>query len=1062
MNKIKRKISSFTVIVVFLSVALAGVALLPLLPVKLSPSHALPGLTVRFSMPNNSSRVVEMQATSKLEAMLSRVKGVKNIYSRSGNGWGRVTLELDKHSSIDVARFEASTIVRQTWSELPRAVTYPYITVRRPDKKAQRPFMTYTLNSSTLPIIIQNYAINSIKPKLSNIAGIYKVAITGATPMEWRLEYDANQLNTLQISPQEIRKAIQLQYKTNFLGMGNVENSNGNTSLMRVVLAPETENNNLDLSKIFVKNKKGEIFCLDRLLKMKRLAQTPRNYYRINGLNSIYISISAEETANQLNLSSEINKVMQKVEEELPFGYELHQSYDATEYIKEELNKIYVRSGLTILILLIFVFIITRNLRYLFLIIVSLVVNLAIAIILYYFFKLEIQLYSLAGITISLSLIIDNTIIMTDHLMHKSDRKVFLPTLAATLTTIGALSVVFFLEEKIRLNLQDFAAVVMINLLVSLFVALFFVPSLIEKINLKKRVKNQKKSKFQVSKRWIIYFNRFYAKFISILSRRKWITFILIILFFGLPTFLLPERIGEKKEEVKSEWAKLYNKTIGSEYYKNKIKPYFDIAFGGTLRLFAEKVNNGRYFSRNNNETMLSVTASMPNGTTLKQMNNLIIKMESYLTTFPEIRQFQTNISSAKRANIQIFFTKQAEQSSFPYQLKSNIITKALQLGGGSWGVYGLQDHGFNNSVREQAGNLRIKMLGYNYDQLYIWADTLKKRLLKYRRIKEVTVNSDFSWFKDDYKEFVFDLNKYRLAKSNISPYSLFTSLANVFAKDVFVNNLTVKGEIEVVRLNSLQSDLYDIWALQNIGRKIDENYYKLSELASIKKIQTPQEVAKENQQYRLAVQFNYIGSSKQGQKVLKREIEKLNKIMPMGYTAQPESWTSWWNRKDKKQYRLLFLLVLIIFFTTSVLFNSIKQPFNVILIIPISFIGVFLTFYLFDLNFDQGGFASFIILSGITVNASIYIVNEYNNIKKLQPNLPSIRIYLKAWNSKIIPILLTIISTILGFIPFLVGLDKESFWFPLAAGTIGGLIMSIIGIFLFLPLFMNVTKKRD
>ena len=66
---------------------------------------------------------------------------------------------------------------------------------------------------------------------------------------------------------------------------------------------------------------------------------------------------------------------------------------------------------------------------------------------------------------------------------------------------------------------------------------------------------------------------------------------------------------------------------------------------------------------------------------------------------------------------------------------------------------------------------------------------------------------------------------------------------------------------------------------------------------------------------------------------------------------------------------------------------------------------------------------------------------------------------YLKAWNAKITPIFLTVVSTILGFIPFMVGTDKEAFWFPLAAGTIGGLIMSVIGIFLYLPLF---TLKKS
>jgi len=76
---------------------------------------------------------------------------------------------------------------------------------------------------------------------------------------------------------------------------------------------------------------------------------------------------------------------------------------DATEFIQEELDKIYVRTGLTILILLLFVLLITRNVRYLFLIIISLSINLCIAVILYYLLGLEMQLYSLAGITISLS-----------------------------------------------------------------------------------------------------------------------------------------------------------------------------------------------------------------------------------------------------------------------------------------------------------------------------------------------------------------------------------------------------------------------------------------------------------------------------------------------------------------------------------------------------------------------------------------------------------------------------------------------------------------------------------
>jgi multidrug efflux pump subunit AcrB len=142
-------------------------------------------------------------------------------------------------------------------------------------------------------------------------------------------------------------------------------------------------------------------------------------------------------------------------------------------------------------------------------------------------------------------------------------------------------------------------------------------------------------------------------------------------------------------------------------------------------------------------------------------------------------------------------------------------------------------------------------------------------------------------------------------------------------------------------------------------------------------------------------------------------------------------------------------------------LFNSLKQPFYIISVIPISYIGVFLTFYLFRLNFDQGGFASFILLSGLTINANIYILDEYNNITSKNDGISRLKAYIKAWNAKARPIFLTVISTILGFLPFIIGY-KEAFWFPLAAGTIGGMIISVIATFCFLPLFMGVARRKS
>ena len=849
-----RNLSSFTLIVTFVCLSLIGVVLVPLLPVKLAPSRTLPGLTVSFSMPGNSSRVIEAEVTSKLEAMMARVKGIRKVNSTSDNGSGSISLELDKHADIDVTRFEVSTIIRQTWPQLPEGVSYPQISTRRSDDKASRPFITYTLNAPANPILIQQYAEENIKPVLGQLKGIYKVELNGATPMEWQLEYDSDQLSRLGITLQAVQRAINRHYEKEFLGICSIEKGAEGREWIRLVRTSTEKEMEFEPGAIQLQAEDGTMVMLDKLIKVRHVEERPQSYYRINGLNSVYLYITAEETANQLNLSGEVKHLMGELQQKMPPGYEVHISYDATEYIQKELDKIYFRTGLTVLILLLFVALITRNLRYLFLIVTSLAVNISVAVILYYAFGLEMQLYSLAGITISLNLVIDNTIVMTDHILHRRNLKAFVSVLAATLTTIGALVIIFFLDEKIRLNLQDFAAVVIINLAVSLFVALFFVPSMIDKIGLEKK-KRRKRRRFLLRptfmKRLTVYFTRFYQGVIYYLCRFRVIACLLLLLGFGLPVFMLPEKM-----EGEGKWVEYYNKVFDNPTFKDKVKPVINKALGGSLRLFAEKVYEGSYFNRDEGEVVLSVYATLPNGSTLEQMNVLIKRMETYLSDFKEIRQFQTYIYNARQANIQIYFTKENQRSGFPYTLKANIISKALTLGGGSWSVYGLQDQGFSNDVRESAGSFRVKLYGYNYDELSYWTEQLKEKLLLHRRIKEVTVNSEFSWWKDDYSEFYLDLDRLRMAKEHITATQLFAALRPVFGRDIYCGNVLFDSQTEQLKLSSVQGQRYDVWGLVNIPFFIDGRSYKLADFATVRKGQSPQKVAKENQQYRLCLQY--------------------------------------------------------------------------------------------------------------------------------------------------------------------------------------------------------------
>ena len=126
-----------------------------------------------------------------------------------------------------------------------------------------------------------------------------------------------------------------------------------------------------------------------------------------------------------------------------------------------------------------------------------------------------------------------------------------------------------------------------------------------------------------------------------------------------------------------------------------------------------------------------------------------------------------------------------------------------------------------------------------------------------------------------------------------------------------------------------------------------------------------------------------------------------------------------------------------------------------------ISFIGAFLTVSIFKFNPDEGAFAALILLSGLVVNAALYIMNDYNNLGKKNMLLERKKLYLKAFNLKIVPIVLTIFSTVIGLMPFLAAGKSERFWFALAACTMGGLLFSLIGLVLYMPLFMKISGGR-
>ncbi|WP_147678912.1 efflux RND transporter permease subunit [Algibacter pacificus] len=1045
----KLKFSSFSIITVFICLSIIGASLIPLLSVQLTPSKTEPSINVNYSWQDASAKVIEQEVTSKLEGVFNTIKGIKKISSTSDKGRANIAITFKSNTNLDAVRFELANLIRQSYPELPDGVSYPNLSLSAPNEN-KSPILSYSINANESPYYIKKYAEQHILPKLSTIKGVNKVNVNGAAPFEWVIVYDTKVLYQLKLSVNDIQSAINTYLNTQELGNAVFKRPNNSVDhelSLNLAYKPETE---INWNTIPIKKIANRVIYLGNIAKVTYKAADVTSYYRINGLNTINMTIYAEQDVNTIDLANTVKAKVIDLNQTLDTGYSIKLTHDTTKYVVEELQKIQKRTLFSFLILLVLILIINRSFKYLAVLFLSIITNLLIAVIFYYLFKVELQLYSFAGITISFGIIIDNSIIMIDHIRNKGNKRAFLAILAATLTTIGALMIIFLLEESQQADLLDFAMVIAINIGVSLLVSLYYVPALLDKMHVsKKRIKFSRKRK-----RSIIRFTNFYSRIIFWMKRPryKWAFILIFILGFGIPFHLLPKELDGD-----DFYINIYNKSIGTEWFANDVRPTLEKIIGGALRLFTEDVFENSHYSEPE-RTTLRVTGKMPDGCTIQQLNEAINKMESYLSRFDEIELFETRISSYRNSNISIYFKEDHEFSGFPYTLKSLLESKAISLGGLDWAVTGV-GRGFSNALGTGSKQNRIILEGYNYDKLYGYAEQLQQQLIdgSNSRVKDVEITSG-SWRDNALYEYYLDFDTNKLALANVSQNQLYGYLKSQVHSGRLAP-ITNNNELQHVKLVSDKYKKFNVWDLKNTPITIQNKQYKLNQLASIEKKKTGNTIKKSNQQYSLTVAYDFLGTTQLAQKVRENAVENFEPKLPLGYKVFEQKYRRW-NKKEKTQYYYLFIVIAIIFFICATLLESLKQPFAIISMIPISFIGVFLTFYLFDFNFDQGGYASFILLCGISVNSALYIINDFNNLKKDYPNRNNSSLYFKAFNYKIIPVVLTIVSTIVGLIPFVWHGQNEAFWFSFAVGSIGGLIFSLIGIFFYLPLFLRTSKR--
>jgi len=988
-------------------------------------------MRVSYSWLNASPEIIESQVTQVLEGAFRFIPEITNIYSVSGNGKGHIDLTLETGRPTEQMRFEIASRIRQIYPSLPPSCSYPTITSNSPNSLGEQgPLMIYALSGSTSYSDLQEYAQKRISLAFAFTGGIDRVEVRGGAEKVWQLKYDAAQIKRLGIRPGEILRAVRSAQEKQTIGTVFTKERYGT-----LTLAPQaTTADELKAfwKKIPVKRIDKCIIYLSDIAELEQTVQPPQRFYRINGENSVRLLIYAQPNANRITLARRIEQAVRDLRSGLPASYRLSLEDDQSQPILEEVVKIRNRTLWSLTLLLLMVLSVYRSLSTLLIIICSLLANLGIAFFAYYLAGITLHIYALAAITLSLGLIIDNTLIVLHQVQHTLNRPVFAAILSSSATTAAALGIFFLLPEHWRIALEDFAIVLSLNLAISLAVAKWLVPALIDKLQTRPEKRHTKR---YLKKHMAAFSNKHYS-IIKMVQRHRTTGIIIILLAFGLPVFLLPRTIP------KLEW---YNKSFGSDWYLKQARPVVDKVLGGSLRLFSEYVFESGYY-REKQDSRLFVKISMPVGTTAAQMDQLCAQVERYLAQYSSaLDQFTTEIISGQYAVLQIRFNP-SHQRSFPVILKERLIALSLNKGGAAWDIYGV-GLGFNNLNSNAPPRYRVQLKGYQKQALEQAAERFGELLLTNPRIDQLNLNANINWREKDLYVFQLGAAPYLLSQNGYQPSMLYDELKPFNQLGTFAYSLVG----DPLYLSPKDVKNRDLWSLQQntpsaLLRQLNDE--------SITKQKKPISIHKENQSYLQLASYEYLGERRFGDKATMDYVEKIRQELPLGYSISVNAFEQY--RERSQLYKLLPVVLVFIYIIVVIHFESFRLGAAIILLAPLSFIGIFLVFYCFRIPFDQGGYISFLLVSGLTVNSLILILHDFNYFRKKRTRCSSAKLYQLAYRGKITPITLSVLSTALGMLPFLLYRGNDIFWPALAAGSIGGLLFSLVIITFITPLFLR------
>ncbi len=992
------------------------------LPLNLMPDVKLPYVVVQTVYSGAGPREIESQITDPVEEAIATVSEIDFIQSYSMENVSIVLVAFKLGKNIDIANQDVKDKVDAIIRDLPDGTDRPI--VMKMDITAF-PIMDLVLSGNMESKDLYELADGQLKDRLAQIPGVARVSLTGGA----KRQIDVRLTDKL-----VYENKISLSQLSGILAASNLDMPAGNfskgTQEYSVRLKGEFQDveaiKNTDIPTAFGVKKLSQLAAVsDTTEEVRSKAiyfNVPEN---IKDDNIVRLSITNASDGNVVAIAEEVTKQIPVLNKELPKGVKLEIIRDDSEFTKDTINSTLENILLGVLLTGLILFIFLHDLRSTLIVAISMPYCLISSFIFMQMFGYTFNIMTMMGLSTTVGILVSNSVVVLENIFRHRDlgntrrqaaqigtNEIGTAVLASTLTNIVVFLPIATMTSMVGRFFKEFAVTVTITTLFSLLTAFTITPMLASRII----PKEKRTSKWGLAfDRAFDKFGNYYAKFLSYALRSKKTS--VSILLFTLLALLI---------------------TVGLSFVV------------------------GMELMPNVDQSNLSVTVEMPQGTNLTQTAKTMDTIQNRVAKHSEVVHILTNLGSSgfidTGTNLASLDIKLIDRSQRKYSANQlvDILTKELA--------------DIPNATIKVTGSSIGKLLGMGgggrsaFEFMLEGQDNARLEELKYEVTKAIqdipgVINLDTS-SRYGRSELTLYPKRDQLATIGATVYDLALALrANV--EGIVSTEYRESGNQYDIKLSLEDESVDSPDKIKNLSVIVMGKSYLISQLADVSFASGINRITHYDR-YKTIIFSGDLASGYNLGNITSQIEDRLNKIkFPSGYRYQWSGNAEMLKETTTDMLRTFILAVILTYMLLAAILESFAQPILILATVPLAIIGVILSLLIAGQSLNIVSMMSIIMLVGIVVNNAILIM-DYVNIKR-RDGYSVHDALMEAGKMKLKPIVMSTLAIIFGMLPMAIGIGSTGAEMtrPMGIVSIGGLVVSTFLTLIIIPAFYFITTKN-